>query len=112
MELLKRGGGTQEQRVLEIASQAKKKKKRKGPKIRCPKCNWEPDGQPYWMCSNMLRGPRGEPIPCGCVWNTFATRGKCPDCHFQWKDTKCPRCHKWSKHRDWYDDGTWDDETD
>jgi hypothetical protein len=62
--------------------------------ISCPKCNWEPDGRPYWKCS------------CGHRWNTFDTSGKCPVCAKTWADTQCPTppggCGKWSKHIDWY----------
>ena len=64
-------------------------------RIRCPKCNWEPDGKPYWQCS------------CGHVWDTFSTGGRCPACQKVWEDTKCPGhvggCDKWSPHLDWYE---------
>ncbi len=67
-----------------------------GIRIRCPKCNWEPDGGPYWMCST-----------CGCRWNTFATAARCPDCGRIYKDTKCiirrGGCEAWSPHLDWYE---------
>jgi hypothetical protein len=63
--------------------------------IRCPKCNWEPDGQPHWQCS------------CGMIWNTFATGGRCPRCAKVWEDTMCVGdaggCNKWSPHLDWYE---------
>lgn len=36
------------------------------------------------------------------VWNTFDTRGVCPNCDKQWKDTQCLECHRWSPHEDWY----------
>jgi hypothetical protein len=36
-------------------------------RIRCPKCEWEPDGKPYWRCS------------CGHRWDTFSTGGRCFD---------------------------------
>jgi hypothetical protein len=64
--------------------------------ISCPKCNWEPDGGPYWRCT------------CGQRWNTFATAGKCPKCAKVWSLTQCPGpyfpegCGTWSKHIDWY----------
>jgi len=61
-----------------------------GVKIECPKCGWEPDGYPHWICS------------CGCKWNTFDTKGKCPDCGKQWNDTHCPRCSHPSEHDTWY----------
>lgn len=62
--------------------------------ILCPKCNWKPDGGSYWQCS------------CNHVWNTFATAGRCPQCHKVWQDTQCPPhvggCSAWSPHLDWY----------
>ena len=41
---------------------------------------------------------------CQClhVWNTFDTRGVCPACGHEWKETQCLRCKAWSKHDDWY----------
>ena len=64
-------------------------------KIRCPKCNWEPDGKPYWQCT------------CGNVWDTFSTGGRCPSCTKVWKETQCildaGGCNKMSPHLDWYD---------
>lgn len=63
-------------------------------KIACPKCDWEPDGGPYWQCT------------CGHSWNTFETTGKCPECSKTWEDTQYPDyhggCGAWSKHIDWY----------
>lgn len=64
--------------------------------IKCPKCNWSPDGGAYWKCS------------CGHVWNTFATGGNCPACDKVWTITQCPGspriggCGTISKHIDWY----------
>jgi hypothetical protein len=59
-------------------------------KIRCPKCGWQPSRSDRWMCK------------CEHLWNTFDTRGVCPACAYQWRDTKCPSCHNWSPHDDWY----------
>lgn len=65
-------------------------------KIRCPKCEWEPDGHPYWSCA------------CGTTWNTFDTMGVCPGCGKKWEHTQCPGpghpggCGGWSLHDDWY----------
>ena len=63
-------------------------------KICCPKCNWEPDGKPYWQCS------------CGTSWNTFSTGGRCPNCKRVWENTQCIEhaggCEAWSPHLDWY----------
>ncbi len=61
-----------------------------GPKIRCPKCRWEPKKSSRWFCT------------CGCSWNTFDTAGLCPDCGEQWEHTACLRCSQWSPHRAWY----------
>ncbi len=62
--------------------------------IRCPKCKWEPDGQPYWQCT------------CNTNWNTFATGARCPKCRKVWEDSQCVKhaggCNKWSPHLDWY----------
>jgi DNA-directed RNA polymerase subunit RPC12/RpoP len=64
-------------------------------RIRCPKCSWRPDGQPYWQCY------------CGHVWNTFETQGRCPACGFRHQDTQCvPEaggCDEMSPHIDWYE---------
>ncbi|HXV59552.1 MAG TPA: hypothetical protein VEK15_02575 [Vicinamibacteria bacterium] len=64
----------------------------RGPRIRCPRCVWEPERDSLWMCT------------CLYVWNTFDTRGKCPGCGRQWMETCCLRCHEWSPHGDWYAD--------
>ena len=66
--------------------------RRRGPRIRCPRCGWEPERDSLWMCI------------CLHTWNTFETSGRCPACGQQWQDTCCLRCHKWSPHRDWYED--------
>jgi hypothetical protein len=63
------------------------------PRIRCPKCGYQPRRDDRWMC---------EP-GCGHEWNTFDTRALCPGCGYQWRDTSCPRCEEWSPHDDWYE---------
>ncbi|MGD8897805.1 MAG: hypothetical protein PVJ73_17385 [Acidobacteriota bacterium] len=60
------------------------------PRIRCPRCGWEPGREDRWMCE------------CLHVWNTFDTRGVCPACGQKWSETQCLRCRAWSKHDDWY----------
>lgn len=64
--------------------------------IRCPKCEWEPDGRPHWQCS------------CGHIWNTFDTQGKCPKCKMIHRSTQCipfaGGCSGISPHHDWYAD--------
>lgn len=64
--------------------------------IRCPKCNWQPDGLPHWQCT------------CGTVWDSFETAARCPGCGKVWEDTQCvsPQyggCTQWSPHLDWYE---------
>ena len=61
-------------------------------KIRCPRCEWEPQEHDRWCCY------------CGHTWNTFDTGGKCPKCRFVHKNTQCRACHEWSPHADWYVD--------
>ena len=76
-------------------------------RIRCPLCQWHPKPSSVWACESY-----GTPEPyfggCGTIWNTFATRGKCPGCSHQWRWTSCPHCDRWSPHDDWYDDGSRD----
>ncbi|NIR49146.1 hypothetical protein GWO43_11840 [candidate division KSB1 bacterium] len=62
-------------------------------KIYCPKCKWEPSPDDRWLCGV---------ADCAHVWNTFETMGRCPNCGKIWQDTQCLRCHRWSKHMDWY----------
>ncbi|OGQ90123.1 MAG: hypothetical protein A2289_03870 [Deltaproteobacteria bacterium RIFOXYA12_FULL_58_15] len=61
------------------------------PKIRCPKCGWQPGKGDRWQCI------------CDHVWNTFDTRGVCPACHEQWEVTACLSCQQFSPHEDWYE---------
>jgi hypothetical protein len=62
--------------------------------IRCPKCRFQPSQDVRWACK------------CGHVWNTFWTKGNCPECHFQWEVTGCPQCGEMSEHRAWYSSET------
>ncbi len=62
------------------------------PRIRCPKCRWQPSRTSRWYCR------------CGHAWNTFDTRGRCPSCGYQWRDTACHSCHEWSAHDAWYEE--------
>ena len=61
-------------------------------RIRCPKCKWTPGKHDLWACV------------CGHSWNTFDTRGLCPACDAQWRDTQCLKCHEFSLHLEWYED--------
>jgi DNA-directed RNA polymerase subunit RPC12/RpoP len=61
-----------------------------GPRIRCPRCAWEPERHHQWTCT------------CLHCWNTFDTRGICPACGRFWAQTQCPRCSEWSMHEAWY----------
>jgi hypothetical protein len=72
-------------------------------RIRCPKCQWQPTKDSTWTCV-----PMGHPEyyvhgACGHSWNTFDTRGRCPGCRHQWKNTMCLSCGELSPHRAWYD---------
>lgn len=64
--------------------------------IRCPKCYWEPDKNCRWRCSD-----------CKTVWNTFATKGKCPGCGKVYEITSCLKskggCGEISPHANWYE---------
>lgn len=62
----------------------------RGPKIRCPLCEWQPTRSDEWSCV------------CGHCWHTFDTGGVCPGCMTQWMETQCLHCHGWSAHSDWY----------
>jgi len=65
--------------------------RRRRERIRCPRCAWEPDGEAYWGCEL-----------CGAVFDTFATRARCPECPNRWTHTWCPGCGRMSRHEDWY----------
>jgi hypothetical protein len=71
-------------------------------RVRCPLCHWKPTASSLWACWS-----EGTPEPffggCGTVWNTFATRGRCPGCAHQWLWTSCLHCTGWSLHEDWYE---------
>jgi hypothetical protein len=58
--------------------------------IRCPLCGWSPRKEDKWFCT------------CGNAWNTFDTGGVCPACLYQWAETQCLSCSRWSPHSDWY----------
>lgn len=60
--------------------------------IFCPKCHWLPRKNDKWHC---------EP-GCGHAWHTFDTRGQCPRCLKQWRQTQCWRCTEFSAHDSWY----------
>lgn len=66
-------------------------------KIACPKCQWEPDGGAYWVCSE-----------CDTTWDTFSTAARCPTCKHQYEITSCVPpaggCNESSPHLDWYTD--------
>jgi len=62
-----------------------------GPRIRCPLCGWQPSKRDLWICS------------CHHIWNTFDTGGICPRCLYQWMETQCRACHRFSPHSAWYE---------
>src|SRR6478736_4348130 len=57
---------------------------------RCPQCEWVPSPSDRWTCS------------CGRRWNTFKTKGRCPDCDKLWDTTWCLKCKQPSPHVEWY----------
>jgi hypothetical protein len=66
-------------------------------RIRCPKCDWEPDESCRWLCD-----------VCSTKWNTFDTHGECPGCGKVYKETSCfarkGGCGQMSLHDDWYEE--------
>ncbi|HWK08964.1 MAG TPA: hypothetical protein VNR64_02855 [Vicinamibacterales bacterium] len=76
----------------------------RGSGIRCPRCRWRPSASSRWCCS-AAEAPEPFFSGCGTVWNTFATKGRCPGCQHQWQWTSCLRCAEWSPHVDWYETG-------
>ena len=63
------------------------------PLIRCPHYSWEPAAEDRWECTRTA---------CGTSWNTFWTRGVCPGCAYQWRNTQCFACAEFSPHEAWY----------
>ena len=63
-------------------------------RIYCPQCEYVPHAGDRWQCRP----------GCGTVWDTFATRARCPGCAKQWRITYCPACGRGSPHDDWYHD--------
>jgi Zn-dependent protease len=47
----------------------------------CPTCYNGPPLGPLWVCNE-----------CGRRFDTFDTRGKCPDCGMWYLQTRCPKC--------------------
>ncbi|MFV0387289.1 MAG: hypothetical protein ACK5NT_00925 [Pyrinomonadaceae bacterium] len=71
-------------------------------RIRCPKCNWQPQSGSFWVCSNCAE-PEHFFGGCGTRWNTFDTGGICPGCDHKWRWTICLQCMGWSRHKSWYE---------
>ncbi|HYL69766.1 MAG TPA: hypothetical protein VEY89_00505 [Candidatus Dormibacteraeota bacterium] len=69
----------------------------RGPLIYCPCCCWRPGVSSRWLCSREIGG-------CGSKWNTFETRGVCPQCSWHWEITQCLSCGQYSAHVHWYHD--------
>jgi len=78
-------------RVPEAETAMRDKAPERGQRIRCPRCAWQPRPADTWQCT------------CLHVWNTFDTRGKCPNCSLQWHVTQCLKCQEHSPHEDWYE---------
>ena len=66
---------------------------KRGGRIRCPKCFWQPRKSDRWFCSKCNQGR----------WNTFETGGLCPVCSYRWTWTTCLACTEWSLHEEWYE---------
>jgi len=61
-------------------------------KIRCPKCDWKPDGESRWIC-----------IECGFHFHTFETDRICPKCGKYYPVTQCLGCKQFSDYGDWFE---------
>ena len=61
--------------------------------IACPACGFSPFVGTQWVCS---------PDGCGGMFDTFATRARCPHCQAQFSWTACPACQRVSGHKAWY----------
>lgn len=61
--------------------------------IFCPHCQWRPSAEDRWVCTRN---------DCGTQWNTFWTRGVCPGCAYQWRNTQCLACDEMPPHEHWY----------
>jgi hypothetical protein len=82
---------TRWRRIAEEVQQTTSTGGLRGPRIRCPLCEWEPDPGDVWGCV------------CGYYWHTFDTGGVCPECLHQWTATQCLACQGWSAHSAWYE---------
>lgn len=60
-------------------------------RVSCPGCAAVPSATWDWQCSF-----------CHCIWDTFATRGECPNCAFVYPATQCLSCGQTFRHHDWY----------
>ncbi len=76
--------------------------KTKPPRIRCPHCRWQPRRSHLWTCIE-AGTPEFLAQGCGTSWHTFDTKGRCPGCQYQWRNTMCLACTKWAPHDDWYE---------
>jgi hypothetical protein len=61
--------------------------------VACPRCGESPFPGEQWVCA---------PDGCGCHFDTFATRARCPRCQAQFSVTWCTRCGVASRHEAWY----------
>ncbi|MBI3268845.1 MAG: hypothetical protein HYZ53_07470 [Planctomycetes bacterium] len=57
----------------------------------CPACGWNPPIAPLWRCDG-----------CGCEFDTFETRARCPACSKTWETTQCLSCNESSSHAAWW----------
>lgn len=64
------------------------------PRVRCPRCSWEPDGEPHWTCT------------CGNPWDILRYHGRCPACNAREELVVCPDCVVASPILHWYEDAS------
>jgi len=61
--------------------------------VACPRCGVAPVVGELWTC---------DPDGCNGLFDTFASRGRCPHCEAQFSWTVCPACLQSSAHQAWY----------
>jgi hypothetical protein len=61
--------------------------------VACPACGVAPRVGQMWAC---------QPDGCGALFDTFATRARCPGCDAQFPWTECLACGGRFAHVAWY----------
>lgn len=70
-------GAFKHSKLIRLATEAPRRQD-----VRCPHCGAPPPIGPLWTC------------PCGQVFDTFATQGRCPRCGGLFMTTTCPACRR------------------